>query len=269
MKFNGVNNDAIRGQNATQTGCKFTYTDAATVTMSVDGSDSKAVVIVKSGTDIFSVTISASLTCALTTSGAGGLDTGSEASDTGYYIFLISKPQGKTPVLLCSTSSTSPTMPSGYTHRSTPIWFISNDGSSNIRKFIDINGTCFYNEQLRVGAGLLGYSSWTLIDCSAVVPNKSVAYMWSLARNKSDSTVSSIRIHTNNSDTQNGAYRTTWIRDFQRSYKYSHNPHLAFEHPFVNSATGLYYQWNANPGSGGSNVPGFWIDVRGWAFNEV
>ena len=269
MKFNGVNNDAIRGQNATQTGCKFTYTDAATVTMSADGSDSKAVVIVKSGTDIFSVTISASLTCALTTSGAGGLDTGSEAADKGYYVFLITKPQGKIPALLCSLANASPTMPAGYTHRSDPIWFISNDDSSNIREFLNVNGRCFYNDPHRVGTSLLGYASWTLVDCSMVVPSNSTGYMWSLARNKSNTSVHVIRIHTNDSDAQNGTYRTTFLNDIQRSANHSCGPHVTWEHPFVNSATGLYYQWSSDPSSGGTNPPQFLIDVRGWALNEV
>ena len=88
MKFNGINDDTIRGQRFSQTGAKFAYTDAATITMSGAGSDSKAVVIVKSSTDTLSVVIAADLTCALSTAGAGGLDTGSEAQDTGYYVFF-------------------------------------------------------------------------------------------------------------------------------------------------------------------------------------
>ncbi len=81
MRFSGVNSGAVRGQKQTQTGCSFAWTDAATITMTSGGIDSKAVVITKSSTQTRAVIVKAALTCALTTSGAGGLDTGSEANN--------------------------------------------------------------------------------------------------------------------------------------------------------------------------------------------
>ncbi len=51
----------------------------------------------------------------ITVAGAGGLDTGAEASNTMYYLFLIDGTSGTEALL--SLSSTSPTMPSGYTYK--------------------------------------------------------------------------------------------------------------------------------------------------------
>lgn len=57
-----------------------------------------------------------SLRPAITTSGANGLDTGSEAGSTWYHIWVIAKKDGTTAGLL-SASATSPTIPSGYTFK--------------------------------------------------------------------------------------------------------------------------------------------------------
>jgi len=50
----------------------------------------------------------------ITQSGAGGLDTGSEATATMYYIYLIAG-EGQTTKGIFSTNPTAPTLPSGYT----------------------------------------------------------------------------------------------------------------------------------------------------------
>jgi len=48
---------------------------------------------------------------------AGGLDTGTVAADTFYYLFAIYNPTTQTSDALFSISSTSPTLPSGYTKK--------------------------------------------------------------------------------------------------------------------------------------------------------
>ena len=63
---------------------------------------------------------------------AGGLDTGTVAADTTYYCFAIYNPATQTSDFLFSTSSSSPTMPSGYTKKKR-IASLLTDGSSNIR----------------------------------------------------------------------------------------------------------------------------------------
>ena len=267
MKFNGINDDTIRGQRFSQTGAKFAYTDAATITMSGAGSDSKAVVIVKSSTDTLSVVVAADLTCALSTSGAGGLDTGSEASDTGYYVFLITKPFGKLPALLYSLSPTGPTMPSGYTYRSDPIWFISNDGSSNIIPFIDVNGGCFYTDPVTLGTDLFGYSAWTLVDCSPAAPDNSTMFIYGYSTSKSTSTWNKIRLHTNDSDAINANYESFRFKDVIRSANGAPGAPACLDFPLIDASAGLYYQWQIDPGSGGSNPPRFSLYCRGWALS--
>ena len=59
---------------------------------------------------------SLSVTMDLTGTGAGKLDTGTIATSTWYYIWAIAKDDG-TKSTLASTSSTSPTLPSGYTYK--------------------------------------------------------------------------------------------------------------------------------------------------------
>lgn len=70
-------------------------------------------------------------TCAITNSGANGLDSGAEASNTWYSVWIINSPiAGGTTACLLSTSATAPTMPANYTFRSRVGW-VRNDGSSN------------------------------------------------------------------------------------------------------------------------------------------
>lgn len=64
-------------------------------------------------------------------SGVTGIDTGSEASSTWYYMYLIHNTSNGYTYGILSTSASSPTLPSGYTHY---LYFgaIYNDGSSNL-----------------------------------------------------------------------------------------------------------------------------------------
>lgn len=65
----------------------------------------------------------------------GGLDTGTVAADTPYYIWQIHNPTSNLSDILYSASSTSPTLPSGYTKKNY-LAALFTDGSANIR-----NGT--------------------------------------------------------------------------------------------------------------------------------
>ena len=56
-----------------------------------------------------------SVSGAINTSGANGLDTGTLASSTWYYVWVIYNPSTSTTAALFSASATSPTLPSGYT----------------------------------------------------------------------------------------------------------------------------------------------------------
>jgi hypothetical protein len=75
------------------------------------------------------------LTADLSSSLANGLDTGSEANSTWYYLWVIY--DGATDAALLSLSPTAPTMPAGYTHKAlvSAVW---NDGSGDLRNFYQV-----------------------------------------------------------------------------------------------------------------------------------
>jgi hypothetical protein len=83
------------------------------------------------------VTVTASLglnvSADITVSGAGGLDTGAEASSTWYYVWVIWS--GTTAAALLSTSSTAPTMPATYVNK-VLVGAIRNDNSFNLWRMI-------------------------------------------------------------------------------------------------------------------------------------
>lgn len=67
-------------------------------------------------------------------SGNGGLDTGSKAANTFYYLWLIKRTDTGAVDALFSISATAPTMPTNY-DRKQRVGFIRTDGSSNILPF--------------------------------------------------------------------------------------------------------------------------------------
>jgi hypothetical protein len=119
------------------------------------------------GSDVIEVTTP--LTVDITTIGAAnGLDGGSEASDTWYYLFLIKNPATGAVAGLLSASSTSPTLPSGYTKKRL-IGAVRNDGSSNFLPFIQAGKRVQYEDRQLVWSGALT-SGFVAKDCSGVVP---------------------------------------------------------------------------------------------------
>lgn len=69
----------------------------------------------------------------IATSGVNGLDTGSEANDAWYYIWVISN--GTQTALLLSASASSPVLPSGYEYRAL-VSMVRNDASGNFVPFV-------------------------------------------------------------------------------------------------------------------------------------
>ncbi|WP_393922888.1 hypothetical protein [Pseudomonas fluorescens] len=72
---------------------------------------------------------SVSITPSLAASGVNGLDTGTSAVSTWYSVWVIWN--GGTVAGLLSTSATSPTMPSGYTHKARVGWVRSDSTAGN------------------------------------------------------------------------------------------------------------------------------------------
>lgn len=73
----------------------------------------------------------------ITASGAGGLDTGSEATSTWYAVHLIYNPTTADVAAMLSTSRTSPTLPSGYTFWRFLGW-VRNDSSGNLWRTVQL-----------------------------------------------------------------------------------------------------------------------------------
>ena len=89
-----------------------------------------AIGICRNDADDGDINVGAPLTVDITDSGANGLDTGSEASNTWYFVWVIYDPINQVEAGLLSESSTSPTLPSGYT-RKRLIGTIKNNASSS------------------------------------------------------------------------------------------------------------------------------------------
>ena len=142
---------------------KVTRASVSTVTLTADE------VLVDDGSGTVQRLTSINLTGDMAISGAGGLDTGTENPSTWYYIFLIAKTDG-TKKLLLSSSSTSPTMPSGYTYK-VLLTAVRNDSSSDFVNFIQEGLHYEYNAWQTIASGNVGYAAWTSIDTTAYIPS--------------------------------------------------------------------------------------------------
>jgi hypothetical protein len=112
----------------------------------------------------------------LSVSGLGGLDTGSEAADTWYYVYAVPGSTSGTFGLVCSASDPS-TGPTGW-----DIWrylgFFRNDSSSNIKPF-DYLAIGVYRQRNSEDSDLVLYSesggspsvgSWTNMTLTSAIP---------------------------------------------------------------------------------------------------
>jgi hypothetical protein len=116
------------------------------------------------------------LTIAGTSSGvANGLDTGALAASTWYSVWIIWN--GTTTAGLLSLSATTPTMPSGYTHKARVGW-IRTDGTANkyplsfIQYGRDVQYKLAAGSNVTVMPQMASGSAtfWTAIGCSPFVP---------------------------------------------------------------------------------------------------
>lgn len=76
-------------------------------------------------------------------SGNGGLDTGSKAVSTWYYIWLIHRSDTGVTDVLFSVSSSAPTMPTNYDHKRL-IWAVKTNASGNIEAYTQIGDAAIY-----------------------------------------------------------------------------------------------------------------------------
>jgi hypothetical protein len=115
----------------------------------------------------------------LTVSGAGGLDTGAEAANTTYFIWILGDSLGvNQPVAVASLSSFQPTLPAGYDLQRR-IGAIRNNAGSNIIKFYQRGDgrtrTVWYDDDLANLNVLTGGSAiaFTNVSLTGFVPSTS------------------------------------------------------------------------------------------------
>lgn len=81
----------------------------------------------------------------LTLSGAGGLDTGTEAPNTWYALYVITNESGSAVSGLLHAGTGAPALPPGFS-RYRRVGWVRNDGSSNLRRFHHSGDWWFYDE---------------------------------------------------------------------------------------------------------------------------
>jgi len=150
-----------------------TYNNASNPTYQIDIEAG----ICRDQADTFNMVLTSTLTVDITQSGANGLDTGSEGAWYWYYIYVIYNPTTTTYAGLLSLSSTSPTLPSGYT-KYRRIGSVINNGSSNFYMFdyksdLGRERYCSYDEEDEDNIEMLtngAATSWTDIYLGARIP---------------------------------------------------------------------------------------------------
>jgi hypothetical protein len=129
----------------------------------------------RDSTDAFNIVSTSALNAAITTSGVNGLDTGSEAADTWYFIYVVKGSSGLGTLL--SASATAPVLPAGYDDSFRRVGSVYNDGSSNFREFHQygksrMRRVTYEEDRLTTLKALTGgaATSWTAVDVSEWVP---------------------------------------------------------------------------------------------------
>lgn len=164
---------AFRNLQASATGL------SANVTVTVDE------IVVENSSNAYTTLRSVSLTIAGTTTGANALDTGTIATSTWYSVWIIYN--GTTVAGLLSTSATSPTLPSGYTHKARIGW-IRTDGTANKHplafkqygrrvKYVVTAGSNVTGLP-QMSSGLIGNPvtpTWSAVSVSSFVPSSAAS----------------------------------------------------------------------------------------------
>ena len=94
------------------------------------------------------IILSAGTTIDITLSGAGGLDTGTVANDTWYYIWAIYSTSTGMADAMFSASATSPTMPSGYDYKRRVRGAVLTDGTADIITFDQIDNYFIFTSKI-------------------------------------------------------------------------------------------------------------------------
>lgn len=155
--------DTKLGPSVVAVGRNITASRASASTIDIDADE----LLLKDSSGGAFLASSVNLTVDITASGANGLDTGSEASGTWYYGWVIAQAGGTVAGLL-SASATAPTMPAGYTFKAL-VTAARNDGSSNIIAYKQRGSQVFFDaEQSVLSDG--NATSETAVSVATAVP---------------------------------------------------------------------------------------------------
>lgn len=162
-------------------GLVVAWTSVSTVTIGVG--------VCRDKTDSFTIRTTAPLLVNIAVAGAGGLDTGAEASSTWYSVFVIASSTGAVPLAgLLSTGGDNPTvLPAGYDiYRR--VGYVRNNPSSDFREFvtyghgpersIQYRDAMSSRQQLTGGAATIV----TQVNCGSLIPNSSVFGRFQIAQ---------------------------------------------------------------------------------------
>jgi len=131
----------------------------------------------RDSTGIHTIKIEVTKTVDITVSGAGGLDTGSEAADTWYAVYVIDDTGGtNSPAGLFSADDETPTLPNGYNvfrrigwvrnNSSSDFWEFSQKGKSSSRVYYHLENNT--NLQALSDGNA---TTWTDVDLSSFAPS--------------------------------------------------------------------------------------------------
>lgn len=124
------------------------------------------------------------LTVDITAAGANGLDAGSEATATWYHLWAIWN--GAAAAGLLSTSSTSPTLPAGYTHKGY-VGAVYNNASGNFVDFFQ-RGECVGSSDGDAALTDGSAASFSAVSLAAFVPPTAVSAQFLILVNTSTGT---------------------------------------------------------------------------------
>lgn len=130
--------------------------------------------------NVIDIVLSDTATLDATINGANGLDTGSLANATWYYVFLIGSSLNEKPAAGILSASSTPLMPQGYdSYRR--IGFALTDGSANFLSF-DVYGNTnvrqYYWDAVATELSAGAATSFTNVDlASSVPPTSTLAYL--------------------------------------------------------------------------------------------
>lgn len=146
----------------------------------------------------------------ISSGGANGLDSGTVANNTSYYLWVIRKSSDGTKAALWSLSSTAPTMPSGYDQKALVSYGLT-DGSAHVLAFKQYGKKYFYSAWPIIASGNVGAAAWVAIDTTKYVPSALSASCFGVMHDVSDQVTAMTNdntvAHSNNVD-RNKAFLT-------------------------------------------------------------